>query len=136
MKKVLLFALAGIIMLAFAQCGGSKGSKEFQDNKELMNNLEKAVKQAKTCDELEGAVFAVALSAIATADKEYADNEKMTDKEKETIEKLSKDIEDLMTKKTEELGCEDDDSFFGDLSDDVEDFEEEVEDLVEEVVEE
>lgn len=135
MKKVLLFALAGIMMLAFTQCGGSKGTKEFQDNKEMITNLEKAVKQANTCDELETAVFNVAMSALANVDKEYADNEKMTDKEKETIEKLGKEIEDLMTKKSAELGCEDDDSFFGDLSDDVEDFEEEVEDLVEEVVE-
>ena len=124
------------MMLAFAQCGGSKGSKEFQDNKELMNKLEKAVKESKTCDELEGAVFAVALSAIATADKEYADNEKMTDKEKESIEKMSKDIEDLMTKKTEELGCEGDDSLFSDLSDDVEDLGEEAEEFVEDAVEE
>ena len=109
MKKVLLFALAGIMMLAFTQCGGSKGSKEFQDNKEMVNKLEKAVKDAKTCEELQGAVFAVALSALAEADKEYADNEKMTDKEKETLDKLSKEVEDLMTKKGEELGCKDDD---------------------------
>lgn len=136
MKKVLLFALAGIMMLAFTQCGGSKGSKEFQDNKELMTNLEKAVKQAKTCDELQTAVFTVAMSALANADKEYADNEKMTDKEKETVEKLGKEIEDLMTKKGEELGCKDDDSLFGDFEDDVEDFTEDVEEFVEDAVEE
>ena len=36
MKKTLIIALAGMMLFAFTQCGGggsSKGSKEFQDNK-------------------------------------------------------------------------------------------------------
>lgn len=133
MKKVLLFALVGVMMLAFTQCGGSKGSKEFQDNKEMVTNLEKAIKEAKTCEELQGAVWSVALSALAKADTEYAENEKMTESEEQALEKLSKEVEDLMTKKSEELGCKDDDMFG--LSDDVEEFGDELEENIEDVEE-
>ena len=60
MKKTLLIALAGMMLFAFTQCGGKgtpKGSKEFQDNMELYNRIEKTVKDAKTCDELQEAVL-------------------------------------------------------------------------------
>ena len=105
MKKMLLFALAGIMTLAFTQCGGSTGTKEFQDNKELVDNLRTTVEQATTCDELQGAVWGVAMAALANADTEYSDEEKMTEAETKTLEELADDVQDLIKKKGEELGC-------------------------------
>ena len=39
--------------------------------------------------------------------KQYADDEKMTDAEKEKSAKMDEDLKALMQKKAEELGCED-----------------------------
>ena len=108
MKKTLLIALAGMMLFAFTQCGGkgtSKGSKEFQDNKELFDKLEKAVKEAKTCDELQEAALAVLFMGLAN-DKTYADDEKMTESEKAEIEKLGSKIEEVMNEQVEKLGCD------------------------------
>ena len=55
MKKTLMIALAGMMLFAFTQCGGkvAKGSKEYQDNMELYNKLEKSIKDAKnSCRQL------------------------------------------------------------------------------------
>ena len=87
MKKTLIIALAGMMLFAFTQCGGSsKGSKEFQDSKELLNKLETAVKDAKTCDELKDAALGLLFGSFATPT--YTDEEKMTESEKAEIEKL------------------------------------------------
>lgn len=107
MKKTLTIALAGMMLFAFTQCGGnSKGSKEFQDSKELLNKLETAVKDAKTCDELKEAALGLLFSGLAAPT--YTDEEKMTESEKEEIEKLGKKLEEVMESKVEKLGCDDD----------------------------
>ena len=107
MKKTLLIALAGMMLFAFTQCGnkGAKGSKEFQDNKELFENLEKAITESKTCDELQEAALAVVFMGLAI-DKNYPDDEKMTESEKAEIEKLGSKIEELMNEQVEKLGCD------------------------------
>lgn len=107
MKKTLIIALAGLMLFAFTQCGGgkTKGSKEFQESKELIEKLETAVKDAKTCDELQEAALAVLLGGLAMS--EYAEDEKMTESEKAEIEKLGEKLEEVMENQVKKLGCED-----------------------------
>lgn len=106
MKKMLFTALAGIMLLALTQCGG-KESKEFQDTKELSKKLEKAIDKASTCEELENCVITVVKESLDMIGKQYADDEKMTDAEKEKSKKMDEDLKALMQKKAEKLGCED-----------------------------
>ena len=126
MKKTLMIALAGMMLFAFTQCGGNKGSKEFQDSKALIEKLEKAINDSKTCEEMEDAALAVLLSGLAM--ENYAEEDKMTEAEKAEIEKLGEKLEKVMEDKANKLGCND--------KEEVEEAIEEIEEAVEEVVEE
>ena len=109
MKKTLLIALAGMMLFAFTQCGGKgtpKGSKEFQDNMELYNRIEKTVKDAKTCDELQEAVLGMLFVGLAK-DKSYAEDEKMTEAEKAELDKLGEKLQKVMEDSAKKLGCDD-----------------------------
>ena len=65
MKKTLMIALAGMMLFAFTQCGGSsKESKEFQDSKEMSEQFEKAIHDAQTCDELQNSVLEILFGGI------------------------------------------------------------------------
>ena len=115
MKKTLMIALAGMMLFAFTQCSGKgnetktvKGSKEYQDNMKMYKEIEKAIKDAKTCDELGDALMSTFFMALAN-DKEYADDEKMTEAEKTELEKYGDSFEELFEKQAEKLGCEEDD---------------------------
>ena len=111
MKKTLIIALAGMMMFAFMQCGGGgsvSGSKEYQDNMKLYKEIEKTVKNAKTCDELSEAVMGILFIGLAD-NKNYADNEKMTEAEKAELDKYGKTFEELFKKQAEKLGCKEDD---------------------------
>jgi hypothetical protein len=111
MKKTLIVALAGIMMFAFTQCGGGgsvSGSKEYQDNMKMYKEVEKTIKNAKTCDELSDAIMSMLLMGLAD-NNEYADNEKMTEAEKAELEKFGESFEELFQKQSEKLGCEEDD---------------------------
>ncbi len=121
MKKTLMIALAGMMLFAFTQCGGNKGSKEFQDNKALFEKLEKAINDSQTCDELEDAALNILFSSLAV--EEYAEEDKMTEAEQAEIEKLGEKLEKVMEAKVAKLGCE-------------EENEEPVEETIEETVEE
>ena len=111
MKKTLIIALAGIMMIAFTQCGGGgsvTGSKEYQDNMKLYKEIEKSVKNAKTCDELSQAVMGMLLMGLAN-DKDYAENEKMTEAEEAELDKLGDSFQELLEQQSEKLGCEESD---------------------------
>lgn len=113
MKKTFIIALAGMMLFAFTQCGGNggatvtKGSKEFQDNMELYKKVEKSIKEAKTCDELGDLIFGMLFMGLS--DKDYADDEKMTEAEKAELEKYGEKFEEIFQKQADKLGCEDDD---------------------------
>ena len=130
MKKTLMIALAGMMLFAFTQCGGNKGSKEFQDSKALIEKLEKAINDSKTCEEMEDAALAVLLSGLAMED--YAEADKMTEAEQAEIEKLSEKLEKVMEDKANQLGCNDKEE----IEETVEETVEEIEGTVEEAVEE
>ena len=125
MKKTLIIALAGMMLFAFTQCGGNKGSKEFQDSKALIEKLEKAVNESQTCEELESAALTVLFSGIAM--EEYAEKDKMTETEKAELEKLGENLEKVMEAKVAKLGCDNEEESL---------VEEEIEEMVDETIEE
>ena len=133
MKKTLMIALAGMMLFAFTQCGGNKGSKEFQDSKALSEKFEKAINDAQTCDELQDAVLEVLISGMAV--EEYAEEDKMTEAEQAEMEKLGEKLEKLMEEKVAKLGCDDEEEVEEEIEQTVEDIEQTVEDI-EEAVEE
>lgn len=120
MKKAFLIALAGMMLFAFTQCGSNnskesknekakveaKGTQEFQDNMELFNKIEKSIKDAQNCDELKEAVYGMIGMALASAQQEYSDEEKITEEETEKLEKIGEELQTLVESKMEELGCE------------------------------
>jgi len=124
MKKTLIIALAGMMMFAFTQCGGNEkeketkneqpveeativeGSQEFLDNMELFNQMEKSIKDAQTCEELQGAVLGMFGMAMANSQKEYSEQEAITEEEQEKLDDLGDELQELIESKVEELGCE------------------------------
>ena len=109
MKRTLIITLAGMMLLAFTQCGGNgskaKGSKEFQETMEMYEKLEKAVNDAKTCDELQEAALGLLFSGLAS--KDYTDEEKMTDQEEEKLDEYIDKLGEIIEAKSEKLGCDD-----------------------------
>ena len=73
---------------------------------ELYNRIEKTVKDAKTCDELQEAVLGMLFMGLAN-DKSYADDEKMTEAEKAELDKLGEKLQETMEERVKKLGCED-----------------------------
>lgn len=85
-----------------------KGSKEYRDAKAIIEKSEKAVKDARTCDELYDVLKELAsfFAPLDTKDKkDYKEEERMTIDEKEKIEKLSKELGNLFEEKFKELKC-------------------------------
>lgn len=121
MKRTMIYALVGVVMLAFASCGGSKESKQFSEQKQKIQELEELVASAETCDDLTMAAFG--FLALAFDDAEYAENEKMTSTEEEEYGKLVEAISDKMEIKATELGCNDEEE----IEDDGFEFEDEEE---------
>lgn len=117
MKKTLIIALAGMMLFAFTQCGGNggnaggkvaKGSQEFQDNMEQYKKVEEAIKNAKTCDELGETLLGMLFMGLAD-DKDYAEEDRMTEAEKAELEKYGEKFEEIFKKQADKLGCEEDD---------------------------
>lgn len=128
MKKTLIIALAGLMMFAFTQCGGGnkkekedktetkaveetntvEGTQQYTEMKSAFDEIEKAINNATTCDELEEAAFALGLGSLAASlsDEQNDAEEKMTEKEQNKIEELTKKLSEAVEKKAEELGCE------------------------------
>lgn len=112
MKKTLIIALSGLMMFAFTQCGGNstktaKGSKEFKESMELFQKFEKMVNDANTCDELQEAALGLLFSGLASND--YAEEDKMTEEEEQKLEDYVEEIGKVIEKKSEKLGCDEDD---------------------------
>ena len=104
MKKLLFIALSGMMLLAFTQCGGGKGSKEYQDGLNIYEQAEKSIKAASTCEELEQAVTDMLEMALAS-ERKYAEGEKATEKEEAELNQFGDKLKDLYKEKSEKLGC-------------------------------
>ncbi len=103
MKKTLLFALVGIVLLAFTSCG-PKGTKQFNESKATLEQIQKQVEAATTCDEMQMA--ALGILGIAFGGDEYAEEEKMTAEEQTTFTQMMDDLSAKMEAKSTELGCD------------------------------
>ena len=122
MKKTLIIALAGMMLFAFTQCGNNnskeskeektqveaKGTQEFQDNMELFNQIEKSIKDAQNCDELNKAVYGMYEQALSIEQQEYSKEEAVTEEEEEKLDKVGEALKNLVETKMKELGCEKD----------------------------
>ena len=111
MKKSLLFALVGIVFLAFTSCAGgskTKESKEFSEAKAYIQKYEKAFNEATTCEELETLGEQMETEAWTLALQTYEDNEKMTEAEEQELAKIAENWVESIQKKIDELGCEED----------------------------
>jgi hypothetical protein len=98
MKKTLIIAIAGMMLFAFTQCGGAKGSKEFKESKKAISEMSNAIKNAKTCEELRDVWDDNRLE-----EKEYSEDEQMTEEEKAEFEKIAKEFFELCLQKEKEL---------------------------------
>jgi len=105
MKKLLFVALSGMMLLTFTQCGGGKGSKEYQEGLSIYEQTEKSIKAANTCEELGQAVKDMFEMALTTEQK-YAEGEKATEKEKTELNQFGDKLRDLYKDKAQELGCD------------------------------
>lgn len=115
MKKTLLIALAGMMMFAFTQCGNKsdkkgekteevKGSQEYKDTYQALNEMTKIVENGKDCDQIEDQIEKI---IDKYSEIRYEDNDRMTEEEEEKIEELWDKFEELSEKKSDELGCYD-----------------------------
>ena len=110
MKKVLLIAVISTIMLGFAACGGGSNgySKAFNASKKVIDKVEKNIKKATTCDDLDLAAFGL----LGMLGVEGIDT--MSEAEQEELSKLNDDLTKLMEQRRAELNCKDDFFDFGD----------------------
>lgn len=121
MKKTLLIALAGLMMFAFTQCGddnnGSKkegeetikGTKEYVTWKKAYEEAIKVVNGIEDCMDVYKAedkfkeIFKEADYGDVHHDEVYEEKDRMTDKEREELLELEKELEKLIEKKS--AGC-------------------------------
>lgn len=103
MKKTVLILLSGLFLMAFASCGG-KSSKEYKEAKAFFDKMEKSVKQAKDCDELQKAALGIFDNALE--EKEFAEGDRMTEEENKLIQKQFEQINEKVKEKMDEFGCE------------------------------
>lgn len=104
MKKTLLAVIMGVIMIAFASCGGSNNghSKAFNEAKKVYDNILEEVNKAKTCDDVDMAAFGVlGLLGVDGIDK-------LDEAENKELEELGEKVTKAMEEKKAALDCQDD----------------------------
>jgi uncharacterized lipoprotein YehR (DUF1307 family) len=121
MKKTFILALAAIVVMAFASCGGNsskkansngenteveatdtpvkldgKGSQQFQECKAVYAEMEKDLKKAKTCEELK----ATLISSIEKLPlfKDFPEGETMTEAEFAKLEEIADGVKEKYDK--------------------------------------
>ena len=97
-------ALAGVTLFTFTQCGSLKVSKEYKDVSNLLEECEKSIKKASSCEDLENAASNLAMGIFSL--KEYKGKDKMNEKEEEELLKHTDKIQTLYNIKASALGCE------------------------------
>ena len=108
MKKTLLAVIMGVIMIAFASCGGSNNghSKAFNEAKKVYDNILEEVNKAKTCDDVDMAAFGVlGLLGVDGIDK-------LDEAENKELEELGEKVSKAMEEKKAALDCKDDFSWW------------------------
>lgn len=104
MKKIMLVALAGFMMLAFTQCGGgASGSQEYKDMMSFLKKVEKAFSTAKSCEDLDKATE---LFWNGVEEKEYAEKDQITEEENRKALEYIQQIDVTYKELLEKFGCE------------------------------
>lgn len=121
MKKTLILALATIIVMALASCGGNsnkkandngeatetsvkldgKGTLQFQECKAVYAQLEKDLKKAKTCEELKATLLSVFDNLPLL--KEYPEGQSMTEEELNKLTEIADGIKEKYDKLEAEI---------------------------------
>lgn len=99
MKRTVLFALVGVIALAFASCG-EKQSKEFTEKKAAIESMITEVTGITTCDAID--MLNEKLNNLTNG--EYAEADRMNDKERGVIAPLMDKLTTAISDKVQELG--------------------------------
>ena len=101
----MIYALVGILMMAFASCNGTKESKQFQARKAVIQDIEKMIESATKCDDL--AMTNYVILDMDTEGEEYTDKDSMTEQESEQIQQMTDELWKKLALKSTELGCND-----------------------------
>lgn len=99
MKRTFLFALIGVIALAFASCG-EKQSKQFTEMKAAVEELTQKVTEVSSCD----AMQAVMQSVVDLMGKEYDEADRMNEKEDGIIKTACEKLQTAIEEKVNALG--------------------------------
>ena len=99
MKKTLFIAIAGMMLLSFTQCGGGKGSKEYRDLVKHINETEKLIKNAKSCEDMDK----VTDYFYGMDEPEYAKEDQMTIEENKQLLEQIKKMDELFDEKKDKL---------------------------------
>ncbi len=110
MKKSFLIALVGILFFALTSCGDSTKSngesKEFAEAKAFIQKYNKAFDEAQSCEELDELVEKMEDEAWNLNSDNYEEADRITDAEETELQKLALSWIETISKKVEELGCE------------------------------
>ena len=102
MKKTLLIALAGLMLIAFTQCG----SKDYRTMKKFAKTYKSELKKAKTCEDLDKIDEKMEEKVEELVLKNNLDIKKLSEKEQKKLRDLDKEIEEISKEKEKEL-CKD-----------------------------
>lgn len=99
MKRTFLFALVGVIALAFASCG-EKQSKQYTEMKEAVENLTQQVTEVTSCDAMQG----IMESVVDLMGKQYDEADRMNEKEDGLIKTACEKLQTVIEEKIASLG--------------------------------
>jgi len=99
MKRAFLFALVGVIALAFASCG-EKQSKQFTEMKAAVEDLTNQVAEITSCDNMQG----VMESVVELMGKQYDEADRMNEKEEGLMKTACEKLQTAIEEKIASLG--------------------------------
>lgn len=99
MKRAFLFALVGVIALAFASCG-EKQSKQFTEMKAAVEDLTNKVAEVASCDNMQG----IMESVVDLMGKQYDEADRMNEKEEGLIKTACEKLQTAIEEKIASLG--------------------------------
>lgn len=102
-----------VIMIGMASCGGNNHSTTFNKAKKVIDNTIADVNKAKTCDDVDAAVFSAVFGLIGIEGIDALSKEEQAE-----YDKISDDLSKAMEAKKAELDCKEE-SFFDSDDDDV-----------------
>lgn len=124
MKKIMLIAIAVVSMALASYAGnvniislqsndgtqsieqGKPHSKEYLDYKKVLDEYEKDIKAAKSCEDLDTAALALFLNLLTSVEEEYDASDKMTKEEDDLLSEQATRIDNKLKELQKQWGCE------------------------------